>query len=212
MGLTLVLSLVVTNLDSNRPLQEVLTVADGLIVGWLMLAVAVRRLHDRDKSGMWAVLFFIVPAVLLLTFWVAQWEPSNPMVPLTMSVVIVLSIWGFVEIGFLAGTKGDNQYGPDPLGSTSSKRLGISGSRITQDKTAAANVSDPHGVYVSQVGPRSLAATAGLEQGDIIQSFNGLRISSYNDLNDFAGRVAPGTTVQLTIVRNQEILTLPVLF
>ena len=28
---------------------------------------------------------------------------------------LAISIWGLVELGFLRGTVGPNQYGPDPL-------------------------------------------------------------------------------------------------
>jgi uncharacterized membrane protein YhaH (DUF805 family) len=30
-------------------------------------------------------------------------------------VILVLSLWGLIELGFLRGTVGPNQYGPDPL-------------------------------------------------------------------------------------------------
>jgi uncharacterized membrane protein YhaH (DUF805 family) len=33
---------------------------------------------------------------------------------LTLSA-FALTIWGFVEIGYLRGTAGSNAYGPDPL-------------------------------------------------------------------------------------------------
>src|SRR5262245_61613481 len=31
---------------------------------WVSLAIGIKRLHDRNKSGWWIVLFWIVPAVL----------------------------------------------------------------------------------------------------------------------------------------------------
>ena len=60
-----------------------------LVALWPSLAIAVKRWHDRDKSGWW-VLIVLIP--------------------------IIGPIWAFVELGFLQGTPGDNQYGPDPLG------------------------------------------------------------------------------------------------
>ena len=54
------------------------------------LAVAVKRFHDRDKSGWWVLIIFIP----LIGF-----------------------IWYLVELGFLPGTPGPNRFGPDPLGS-----------------------------------------------------------------------------------------------
>jgi uncharacterized membrane protein YhaH (DUF805 family) len=32
------------------------------------------------------------------------------------TVAFVVSLWLFIEIGFLKGTQGPNRYGPDPLG------------------------------------------------------------------------------------------------
>ena len=51
------------------------------------LALHVKRCHDRDKSGWFALVSFI------------------PLV----------NLWYFVEIGCLPGTRGDNRFGPDPL-------------------------------------------------------------------------------------------------
>jgi tetratricopeptide (TPR) repeat protein/uncharacterized membrane protein YhaH (DUF805 family) len=51
------------------------------------LAVNVKRAHDRGRSG-WFILLFLVP---------------------------LLNIWPAVELAFLRGTMGPNQYGPDPL-------------------------------------------------------------------------------------------------
>src|SRR6202043_1645827 len=35
-----------------------------LLVSFAWLAVAIKRLHDRDKSAWWLLLFYIVPAIL----------------------------------------------------------------------------------------------------------------------------------------------------
>jgi len=54
---------------------------------WAGLAIGVKRLHDRNRSG-WFYLLMLVP---------------------------ILNIWMFVEIYFLRGTVGTNRYGDDPL-------------------------------------------------------------------------------------------------
>ena len=51
------------------------------------LAVSIRRLHDRDKSGWWVLLAFI------------------PLIG-----AIILLIWFIMR-----GTQGPNRFGPDPL-------------------------------------------------------------------------------------------------
>ena len=57
-------------------------------MSWISLAVQVKRWHDRDKSAWW----------LLMNF-----------------VPFIGAIWVLVECGFLRGTEGQNNYGPDPL-------------------------------------------------------------------------------------------------
>jgi len=59
-----------------------------ILLFWISLAIAVKRCHDRNRSG-WFVLVGMVP---------------------------VLNIWYLIEVGFLRGTQGPNNYGEDPLG------------------------------------------------------------------------------------------------
>jgi uncharacterized membrane protein YhaH (DUF805 family) len=83
-----------------------------LIAGtWSGLAVGVKRLHDRDKSGWWVLLFWFGPS--LLGSWQATTLDSGSILSL---VAAAIAIWAFVELGCLPGTPGPNQYGPDPLG------------------------------------------------------------------------------------------------
>jgi len=64
----------------------------GLIVNLAIIypaiCVAIKRWHDRNKSGWW-VLIGLIP--------------------------IIGGLWTLVECGFLPGTSGGNDYGPDPL-------------------------------------------------------------------------------------------------
>jgi uncharacterized membrane protein YhaH (DUF805 family) len=81
-----------------------------LIAGtWSGLAVGVKRLHDRDKSGWWVLLFWFGPSLL------GSWQAANGGFILSL-VAGAIAIWAFVELGCLPGTPGPNQYGPDPLG------------------------------------------------------------------------------------------------
>ena len=58
----------------------------GLAVLIPAIAVAVRRLHDTDRSGWWALLYLVplVGQIVLIVFWVIE------------------------------GTRGPNRFGPDP--------------------------------------------------------------------------------------------------
>ena len=62
--------------------------AFGLLSMWIGLAAGAKRCHDRGRSG-WFQLLYLIP------FFGA--------------------IFMFVYVGFLAGTEGENRFGPDPL-------------------------------------------------------------------------------------------------
>jgi uncharacterized membrane protein YhaH (DUF805 family) len=76
------------------------------------LALGVKRLHDRDKSGWWIVLFYVVPEVLN---GATQTTDSGAVLAVGTLAMIGLVIWGFIELGCLRGTAGPNRFGPDPL-------------------------------------------------------------------------------------------------
>ena len=63
----------------------------SLISLWPGFAVLVKRLHDRDHSGSFAL-------TLLIPF-----------------INIVFAIWILIEVWFLKGTEGENRFGPDPI-------------------------------------------------------------------------------------------------
>lgn len=63
----------------------------GLLMSYCGLAVAAKRLHDRDRSAWWM-------ATLCIPF-----------------LGIIFALWLMVETWFLRGTVGPNRFGPDPL-------------------------------------------------------------------------------------------------
>jgi uncharacterized membrane protein YhaH (DUF805 family) len=79
------------------------------------LMVAIKRLHDRNKSGWW-LLFFIVPPQLL-EFVAGQLFGNEPISYVLRIPAIVVTLWMIVELGFLRGTIGPNRFGDDPLSS-----------------------------------------------------------------------------------------------
>lgn len=72
------------------------------------LAVASRRLHDRDRSASWLVLF-VGPMFLALIL--DRFEPSPDGGPsqLTLAAIFLLG-WYFIELGLLDGSPGINSY------------------------------------------------------------------------------------------------------
>ncbi len=85
------------------------------------ISLAVRRLHDRDKSAAWLLVFWGLPFVLDIVG--ATFSPHGPdnsggMPAVTLICVfgaLGIAIWAFVEFYCLRGTVGENRYGPDPL-------------------------------------------------------------------------------------------------
>jgi uncharacterized membrane protein YhaH (DUF805 family) len=82
---------------------------------YCLLAVAVKRLHDRNKRGWWILLFLLAP-VILASVVGALGEDLAPVLGYALSAVaLVIAGWALIEFGGLPGTAGLNRYGPDPL-------------------------------------------------------------------------------------------------
>ena len=67
-----------------------------LIALWPSMAIGVKRCHDRDKSGWWMLLWFVLSLVPYIG--ILAWA------------------WQFIELGFLDGTQGSNRFGLSPKG------------------------------------------------------------------------------------------------
>jgi uncharacterized membrane protein YhaH (DUF805 family) len=85
----------------------------AVALAWIVMAVGIRRLHDRGKRGGWLVLFYLVP----LLFGVAGVATASTAVSwLFVAVALLIHAWSFVELGLRRGTHGANSFGPDPRG------------------------------------------------------------------------------------------------
>src|SRR5262245_60457132 len=85
-----------------------LPVLGTIILGILYLAlvvpallVTIRRLHDRDKSGHWLWLFYLLPAVLNGAGRAMEMQNSSGAALLLSLIGFGISVWAFVEIGCL---------------------------------------------------------------------------------------------------------------
>jgi len=75
--------------------------------------LAIKRLHDCNKTGWWTLVFLWAPGVFdRLGNKVAE---ESALWWALLVIALVLSLWGLVELGFRRGTDGGNDYGADPL-------------------------------------------------------------------------------------------------
>ena len=84
-------------------------------------ALMVKRFHDRDKPGHYAAI--LLGLIVLKGLTDVLGITGDPFDASALDYVLNLaifgvSIWFLIELGFLRGTVGTNQYGPDPLSGT----------------------------------------------------------------------------------------------
>jgi len=89
----------------------------GIVILIASIAVGVKRLHDRNKSGWYLLLFYLVPSILVVIGVLigAFMEDSAIIATVLGLLAFAIGVWAFVEMGCLRGTVGVNQYGPDPV-------------------------------------------------------------------------------------------------
>ena len=76
--------------------------------------------------------------------------------------------------------------------------LGISGISVTNEVSSTYGM--PEGVYIAQVYENTAAEAAGLVKGDIITEFDGIKISSMDELQRQLEYYAKGDTVEITVM------------
>jgi uncharacterized membrane protein YhaH (DUF805 family) len=92
-----------------------------------LIAVAVKRLHDLDKSGWYALTLVVLPFLLaaiaaagfsglqderVLAEWRRFWTIASYV---SAGLAAALFVGLVARLGFTRGTPGPNRFGPDPL-------------------------------------------------------------------------------------------------
>ena len=91
-----------------------------LVFAYPWYALAVKRRHDRNSSGVdYLVLLGLQVAMALITALGFGYSGLERTMPLTILFVATaaMGLYMLVMLGILKGTEGSNQYGPDPLAS-----------------------------------------------------------------------------------------------
>ena len=97
--------------DIGRYVAFVFIVGTGI---WMHSAVTIKRLHDRDKSAWWYLVYGVAPFGIFIAaifFYVER-------IPAAAWILFIVSIAGLIaaiiELGCLRGTAGPNRFGPPP--------------------------------------------------------------------------------------------------
>jgi len=92
-------------------------------------ALSIKRRHDKDNNGMDIIVYLGLTALVMLLQalgigmeMTTIGQMTIPMTAMWLNVLLfalgIFGIYLLVVLGFLKGTEGPNQYGPDPLGGT----------------------------------------------------------------------------------------------
>jgi serine protease Do len=88
--------------------------------------------------------------------------------------------------------------------------LGISMNDVTPENSNFFDLPDASGAIVSQVTPDSPASRGGVQQGDVLREINGKKIVNGGALQVAVSQIAPGSTIELGVLRNGKPETLKV--
>lgn len=95
-------------------------------------------------------------------------------------------------------------------GSVQKGILGVSGASINEQIAKQEGLSTLEGFYVGGVEFDSGAEKAGILKGDIIKQIDNIAITKFSDLTGYISSKRPNDIVQVEILRNNKLLTLPV--
>jgi serine protease Do len=82
--------------------------------------------------------------------------------------------------------------------------LGVTIQNVDRNLAESFGLDRPRGALISQLAPDGPAEKAGLEPGDIILEFDGEEIDTSSDLPHVVGLIAPGTEVEVLVVRDRR--------
>jgi serine protease Do len=117
---------------------------------------------------------------------------------------------GYMGIGFAIPSKIVQNVIDQIQTSGSVKRayLGVVLQPVNKELADAMNLENQEGVLISEVAKNSPAAAAGLQQGDIILSYNGKPVKNITNLRNEIGLMTPGAPIKLQILRNNHKMTI----
>lgn len=86
--------------------------------------------------------------------------------------------------------------------------LGVYPQELTEDLRTNFGIKDKTGVLIADVSDGTPASKAGLKEGDVIVTFASKKIENVEQFRELVAATAPGTTVQMEIIRDGDRKTL----
>tara|TARA_R110002167_G_scaffold9750_5_gene45138 strand:+ start:162 stop:614 length:453 start_codon:yes stop_codon:yes gene_type:complete len=117
LGIAISLSLLISPLPRWTAL---IGLAPTLFAYVATIALGVRRLHDRGRSGWWLLGYSWPLAFAGVQISRAGGIPGDPASPVFIAICMallaafILAVWGWIDIGLLKGLPAPNRYGPAP--------------------------------------------------------------------------------------------------
>lgn len=96
------------------------------------------------------------------------------------------------------------------FGSVQQGILGVSGIGLNSEAAKYYKINDTEGYFIASVDEKSGAAKAGLRKGDIIKKMDNIAIKKSSDLTGFLSTKNPNNIVNVTIIRDGDLKTIPV--
>lgn len=87
-------------------------------------------------------------------------------------------------------------------------RLGVYIQDLTPNLAQAFGIEANRGAVIAQVVPDSPAEEAGLREGDVVTAIDGEPVESAADLRNQVGLLQPGRTIELSVLRDGEQMTI----
>ncbi|CAM3895481.1 serine protease [Flavobacterium branchiophilum] len=88
--------------------------------------------------------------------------------------------------------------------------LGVEGNELSGNASKELGIKASQGFYIKKVTQNSGAEKAGLTKGDVIIKLDSQNINSFAELSGYISTKRPNDTVQVTVIRNEKTITLPV--
>ena len=85
--------------------------------------------------------------------------------------------------------------------------IGINIRNIDEDLAKEYDIADFNGVYVAGLADKGSAKEAGIEEGDIVKTVEGVTVNTVAELQAKVGEYRPGDEITVTVLRDEKLIS-----